>query len=105
MILQVHINTVLLFPGFLRLHKDKTNSMLKHFFLNVLGFNDMSTLAGYFVSSPRKREKRDRKDSTGDEWDGQERKSDRNESKETEKKKNIPPLPLPATRIAALAQL
>ena len=33
----------------------------------VLGFNDMSTLVGHFVSSPREREKRDRRDSRGDE--------------------------------------
>ena len=32
----------------------------------VLGFNDMSTLVGHFVSSPREREKRDR----GDEREG-----------------------------------
>ena len=29
----------------------------------MLGFNDMSTLVGHFVSSPREREKRDRRDS------------------------------------------
>ena len=29
--------------------------------LIVLGFNDMSTLEGHFVSSPREREKRDRR--------------------------------------------
>ena len=34
--------------------------------LLVLGFNDMSTLVGHFVSSPREREKRDRRDSRGD---------------------------------------
>ena len=33
----------------------------------MLGFNDMSTLGGYFVSSPREREKRDRRDSRRDE--------------------------------------
>ena len=32
-----------------------------------LAFNDMSTLVGHFVSSPREREKRDRRDSRGDE--------------------------------------
>ena len=31
--------------------------------LIVLGFNDMSTVVGHFVSSPREREKRDRRDS------------------------------------------
>ena len=30
----------------------------------MLGFNDTSTLVGQFVSSPREREKRDRRDST-----------------------------------------
>ena len=36
------------------------------FFLIVLGFNDMSTLVGHFVSSPREREKSDRRDSRRD---------------------------------------
>ena len=35
-------------------------------FLIVLGFNDMSTLVGHFVSSPREREKSDRRDSRRD---------------------------------------
>ena len=52
--------------------------------LNVLGFNDTSTLEGHFVSSPREREKRDRRDSRGDERGGQGRKRNRNESEETE---------------------
>ena len=34
--------------------------------LIVLGFNDTPTLVGHFVSSPREREKRDRRDSRGD---------------------------------------
>ena len=38
--------------------------------LIVLGFNDTSTLVGHFVSSPREREKRDRRDSRGDEREG-----------------------------------
>ena len=33
----------------------------------MLGFNDMSTLEGHFVSSPREREKRDRRESRGEE--------------------------------------
>ena len=37
----------------------------------MLGFNDMSTLEGHFVSSPREREKRDRRDSRRDEREGQ----------------------------------
>ena len=39
--------------------------------LIVLGFNDRSTLMGHFVSSPREREKRDRRDSRRDESEGQ----------------------------------
>ena len=34
--------------------------------LIVLGFNDTSTLVGHFVSSPREREKSDRRDSRRD---------------------------------------
>ena len=36
-----------------------------------LGFNDTSTLVGHFVSSPREREKIDRRDSRRDEREGQ----------------------------------
>ena len=67
------------------------------------GFNDTSTFVGHFVSSPREGQKRDRRDSKGDE------ERDRgggktNESEETEEIKTFP-LPLPAARIAGLAQL
>ena len=41
--------------------------------LIVLGFNDTSTLEGHFVSSPREREKRDRRESRGDERDREKR--------------------------------
>ena len=51
--------------------------------LIVLGFNDTSTLEGHFVSSPREREKRDRRESRGDGREGQGRKRNRNESEET----------------------
>ena len=51
----------------------------KSSFLIVLGFNDTSTLEGHFVSSPREREKRDRRESRGDEREGQGRKRDREE--------------------------
>ena len=34
--------------------------------LIVLGFNDMSTLVGHLMLSPREKEKRDRRDSRGD---------------------------------------
>ena len=61
----------------------------------MLGFNDTSTLVGHFVSSPREREKRDSR--------GDERKM--NDSEETEEIKTFPLLPLPAARIAGLAQL
>ena len=47
--------------------------------LIVLGFNDTSTLEGHFVSSLREREKRDRRESRGDEREGQGRKRNRNE--------------------------
>ena len=56
-----------------------------------LGFND--TLVGHFVSSPREREKRDRRDSKRDEREGQGRKRNRNESEETEEIKTSPPYP------------
>ena len=42
------------------------------------GINDMSTLVGHFVLSPREREKRDRRDSRGDEREGQGRKRNSN---------------------------
>ena len=52
--------------------------------LIVLGFNDTSTLVGHFVSSPREREKSDRRDSRRDEREEQGRKRNRNESEEIE---------------------
>ena len=70
----------------------------------MLGFNDTSALVGHFVSSPREREKTDRRDSRGDEREGHGRKRNRNESEETEEIKHSP-IPLPATRKAGLAQL
>ena len=59
-------------------------------FLTVLGFNDASILVGHFVSSSREREKRD---SSGDEREGQRRKRNRNESEETEEIKTFPLFP------------
>ena len=56
----------------------------------MLGFNDTSTLVGHFMSSPREREKRDRKDSREDEKEGQGKKRNRNESEETEAIKTFP---------------
>ena len=46
----------------------------------MLGFNDTSTLVGHFVSSPREREKRDRRDSRRGEKRGKGRKRNRGES-------------------------
>ena len=56
----------------------------------MLGFNDTFTLVGHFVLSPREREKRD---SRGDEREGQGRKRNRNESEETEEIKTFPLYP------------
>ena len=67
----------------------------KHQILIVLGFNDTSTLEGHFVSSPREREKRDRRESRGDEREGQGRKRNRNESEETEEINSFPLYPYP----------
>ena len=58
--------------------------------LIVLGFNDTSTLVGHFVSSPREREKSDRRESWRDEREKQGRKRNRNESEETEEIKTFP---------------
>ena len=70
----------------------------------MLGFNDTSTHVGHFVSSPKKGRKlievivEEMKESDrGDRGTGMEVKIRRN--------KNIPPLPLPPTRIADLAQM
>ena len=68
----------------------------------MLGFNDMSTLEGHFVSSPREREKRDRRESRGDEREGQGRKRNRNESEETEEIKTFPLYPYPLQGLQAL---
>ena len=58
--------------------------------LIVLGFNDMSALVTHILSSPRERKIRDRRDSRGDEREGQGRKRNRNESKGTEEIKSLP---------------
>ena len=73
--------------------KYESNSLI--FYFIVLGFNDTSTLEGHFVSSPREREKRDRRESRGDEREGQGRKRNRNESEETEEIKTFPLYPYP----------
>ena len=56
---------------------------------------------GHFVLSPREREKRD---SRGDEREEQ-KKDEQGLIRRNRRNKNIPPLPLPATRIAGLVQL
>ena len=60
------------------------------FILIVLGLNNTSTLVGHFVSSLREREKRD---SRGDEREGQRVKRNRNESEQTEEIKTFPLYP------------
>ena len=45
---------------------------------------------GHFVSLPREREKKDTRDSRGDESEGNGRKRKRNESEETEEMKTFP---------------
>ena len=59
----------------------------------TLWFNDTLTFVGHFVLSPREREKKDRRDSRGDEREGQGRKRNRNESEETEEIKIFPLYP------------
>ena len=61
--------------------------------LIMLGFNDTSTLVGHFVSSPRERKKRDRRDSKGDEREGQGIKRKINVNEETEEIKTFPLYP------------
>ena len=54
----------------------------------MLEFNHKSTLVSHFVLSPREKEKRDRKDSRGDERDRREMKM--NDNEETEEIKTFP---------------
>ena len=79
-----------------------TSRFLKFFFLLrswcqslwliMLGFNDTSILVGHFVSSPRDREKRDRRGSRGHKREGQGRKRKMNESEGTDEiKKKLSP--------------
>ena len=63
------------------------------FTLIVLGFNHTSAFVGHFVSTPREREKRDRRDCRRDEREGQGKKRNRNESEETEEIKTFPHYP------------
>ena len=65
--------------------------------LIVLGFKDTSTLVGHFKSSPR--------EEIAEEIKERDREERGTEKKVKKQNINIPPLPLPATRIAGLAQL
>ena len=56
----------------------------------MLGFNDMLTLVGHFVSSLTGREKKDRRHSRGDEREGRGRKRNRKEREETDEIKTFP---------------
>ena len=64
--------------------KQKTNATHELF---MLGFNDTSTLVGHFVSSTRKREKRDRSDSRGADKGRKEIEEIVDEMKERDRKK------------------
>ena len=65
--------------------------------LLVLGFNDASALVGHFVSSPREREKIDRRESRGDEREGKGKKREMKENEGTEEIITSPPPPPPHT--------
>ena len=69
--------------------KQKHNFDISREILIVLGFNDTSILVGHFVSSHREREKRDRRESRGDESEGQGRERKMNESEETKEIKTF----------------
>ena len=58
----------------------------------------------HFVSYPREKEKRDRRESRGDEREGKGRKRNRNKSEETEEIKTFPST-LTSISIEGLAQL
>ena len=51
-------------------NKEETTMMTK-VLIDCVGFNDMSTIVSHIVSSPRQREKRDRRDHRRDEREGQ----------------------------------
>ena len=58
----------------------------------MLGFNDMSTLVGHFVLFAREKGEK-RRDSSGNEREGQGRKRNRREREETEEIKTVPLYP------------
>ena len=63
----------------------KNSTIKKLTNVDCVGFNFTSNLVGHFVSSPKEREKRYRRDSREDERDSQGRKWNRKVSAETEK--------------------
>ena len=86
------------FPCFYKLIRDypplfkvklqiSSGSKYISFKLIVLEFNYKSTLVGHFVSSPRKKKQRDRRDSRGDEIDRRE--MNMNDNEETEEIKTF----------------
>ena len=89
----VHSRENTLILKYLPLVSLQGTSLLGIDWLIVLGFNDTSTLVGNFVSSPREREKRDRRGSRGDEREGQGRNRSRSECEETEEIKTFPLYP------------
>ena len=76
------------------------NPFTPEFWLIVLGFIDTSTLVVILCRLPEKG-RRKRRNSRGDEREGQGRKSKMNESEEIEEIKNIHFLPIPAAKIEA----
>ena len=64
--------------------KKSETIILCHYQSIELGFNDTPILVGHFVSSPREREKKNRRDSREDKREGQGRKRNMNESEEKE---------------------
>ena len=59
----------------------------------MMGFGETSTLVGHFVSSPRTREKSDRRDNRGNEREGQGKQRNRNETEETAEIRTFPLYP------------
>ena len=74
-------------------YSNMSEDALLRIVLYWVGFNDMSTLMGHFVPSPRESKKRDRRDSRGEKREGQGRKRNRHESGETEAIKTFPLYP------------
>ena len=80
----------------------RTN-MVRFFLIDCVGVQRHATVEGHFVSSPREKENRYRRDSRDER--GTVEKEENEWKWRNRRNKNIPPLNLPATRIAGLAQL